>query len=145
MWIEMYTKAIDLKNSKIKDHFFPSLIQEKIDSEFEIRSVYLDGNFYSLAIFTTYKNTDDIDLRKNISSFRYKNFKLPKELENKLEKLILQMNLQICTIDLLYSKTKKFIFLEINPQGQFGYVSINGNYYIEKILANYLIKKINKT
>ena len=44
------------------------------------------------------------------------------------------------SIDLLLDTENNYYFLEINPVGQFGMVSIPCNYNIEKKIAEYLYK-----
>lgn len=44
------------------------------------------------------------------------------------------------SIDMLVSKKNEYIFLEVNPIGQFAQVSYPCNYYIQKEIASELIK-----
>lgn len=43
------------------------------------------------------------------------------------------------SIDIVVTKDKRYVFLEINHVGQFGWLSENCNYYIEKHIAQELI------
>jgi hypothetical protein len=43
------------------------------------------------------------------------------------------------SLDLIYSIDNEFVFLEVNPVGQFGMVSKPCNYNLEKILAKELL------
>jgi glutathione synthase/RimK-type ligase-like ATP-grasp enzyme len=47
------------------------------------------------------------------------------------------------SIDLIVDENNDYIFLEVNPIGQFAQVSIPCNYYIEEYIANYLINEKN--
>jgi len=48
-----YTKIInDSFINELSEDFFPMLFQENIEKEFEIRTFYLDGEFFSMAMFT---------------------------------------------------------------------------------------------
>jgi len=49
-----------------------------------------------------------------------------------------KINLDNGSIDIIVDNNGKYYFLEINPVGQFGMVSIPCNYYLEKKIANYL-------
>jgi glutathione synthase/RimK-type ligase-like ATP-grasp enzyme len=65
-------------------------------------------------------------------------YKLNKQLENKLILLLENLELNSGSIDLIKSKDGKYYFLEVNPVGQFGQLSYNCNYNIEKIIAKSL-------
>ena len=65
-------------------------------------------------------------------------FKLPIDLERKIFKLLKELKLTSGSIDFIYSKSNNFIFLEVNPIGQFGLVSSVGNFYCEREIALYL-------
>lgn len=68
-------------------HQFPILCQRYIPKEFEIRSFFLDGEFYSMAIFSQMDDTGSVDFRasQQKSEVRRVPFELPDSLKNKLE------------------------------------------------------------
>jgi hypothetical protein len=45
------------------------------------------------------------------------------------------------SIDLILTPNGEYFFLEINPMGQYDWLSKNCNYYIEKDIAEMLINK----
>ena len=50
------------------------------------------------------------------------------------------VNLNTGSIDMIVTKENEYIFLEVNPVGQFGMVSQPCNYYLEKKITEYLMK-----
>ncbi len=52
-----------------------------------------------------------------------------------------KLNLDIGSIDMIYSINKEFIFLEVNPVGIFQNISALCNYNIHKIIAQKLINE----
>ncbi|HCC30871.1 MAG TPA: hypothetical protein DEQ03_12605, partial [Marinilabiliales bacterium] len=59
-----YTRIVDKQEiNQLEEYFYPSLFQKFIDKEFEIRSFYLEGNFYSMAIFSQNDERTKIDFR----------------------------------------------------------------------------------
>ena len=54
------------------------------------------------------------------------------------------LGLVMGSIDLIRSTEKEYVFLEVNPSGQFEMVSLPCNYHLEEKIANYLIRKKNK-
>lgn len=145
-----YMQYTQLVNKKIIDQlpeiFFPSLFQANIEKVYELRVFYLDKKFYSMAIFSQNDNQTKVDFRKY--NFDRPNrtvpYKLPLDLEKKLILLMDDLNLETGSIDIIKSTDGEYIFLEVNPIGQFGMVSFPCNYNLERTLAEYLIKKHNE-
>ncbi|QDW24735.1 grasp-with-spasm system ATP-grasp peptide maturase [Pedobacter sp. KBS0701] len=139
--ITSYTSNLDLDDvDKLTENFFPSLLQKKILKIADIRSVYFRGEFYSMAIFSQGNSKTDTDFRNydTVTPNRNTPFKLPSDIEQKLSRLCKYLGQDFCSIDILMDSNYDFYFLEINPVGQFGMVSMPCNYYIEKKIANYL-------
>lgn len=126
------------------NHFFPTLFQEYIEKEFEIRSFYLDGTFYSSAVFSQSRQSSKIDARlsePNASAVRTVPIVLPKQLEEKLHSFAQLMEIQSGSFDLLFSTSGEWYFLEVNPVGRFGQVSSPCAYGLEEKIADYLIER----
>jgi ATP-GRASP peptide maturase of grasp-with-spasm system len=122
---------------------FPSQIQEHVEKAFEIRTFYLGGRCKSIAIFSQLDEQTKIDFR-NYNAHkptRSVPYNLPRDIEKKLKRLMTLLALESGSIDLIKAKDGRFVFLEVNPVGQFDWVSFYGNYNIEKDIADYLFKK----
>lgn len=123
--------------TKTPNEFAISLFQERIIADFEIRVIYIEGNFYSIAIHIF---DDTIDCRtkfREMDDIRMVPFKLPTTIEEKLEKVFEKFNLNYGSADLMYYNDD-YYFLEINPTGQISFVNNACNYYIENKLAKIL-------
>lgn len=136
-----YTEArnkADFVNKDIK--LFPSLVMSLIKKSFEIRSFYLNGEFYSMAIFSQRNKQTSIDFRKYCTELPNKNepFKLPYDVEEKLDKLYKKLDLNTGSADFIVDNDGNYVFLEINPVGQFQMTSLPCNYNLEQKIANYL-------
>lgn len=140
--LSMYTTMLDTDNLQALDEvIYPAFIQQYIDKAFEIRTFYMDSNFYSSAIFSQNDSQTEVDFR-NYNDERPNRtvpFNLPKSVERKLKKLFDSLGLNTGSVDFICSKDGDYCFLEINPIGQFGMVSFPCNYYIEKKIATYLM------
>ena len=136
-----YTEDVNVE-FLTQQKFFPSLFQEKHEKEADIRIFYIDGKFYSMAIRSQENEQTATDFRKYLKQNPNRKFpfKLSIDLESKLSKLMRELNLETGSIDMILTKNGKFIFLEVNPIGQFGMTSYPCNYYLEKIIAKHLIK-----
>jgi len=136
-----------LESSILEDFdnvFFPSLLQEKLEVEYELRIFYLDNKFVSMAIIADSSNSSIIDSRfYSKSTFtKYVSYQLPKSVENKLSKLMRMCSLRSGSIDMIKTKQDEYVFLEINPSGFFSPISVWCNVKVEKIIAEYLIQKL---
>ncbi len=124
------------------DQFAPSLFQEYIDKEYEIRTVYFDGKCYSVAIFTQLNENTKVDMRNRMANHysRYVPYQLHSKIEESVLKLMNKLELNFGVIDFIKSTDNQYYFLEINPVGQYGDVSLYCNYGLHKKIAEYLIK-----
>jgi len=139
----VYTEAIgETEINALPDRFFPALFQQKVEKEYEIRTFFLDNKCYSMAIFSQEDEQTAVDFRRynNVDPNRTVPYQLPKGVERDLRKLMKKMRLKTGSIDLLKSTDGEYYFLEVNAVGQFGMVSHPCNYYLEKEVADYLIK-----
>jgi ATP-GRASP peptide maturase of grasp-with-spasm system len=133
---EFYIKEID----SLKSDFLPTLFMEKIEKLYEIRVFYLNGKFYSVCIFTQNDIHTQVDSRRGEKGFpnRIVPYKLPYEIELKLENVFAKLELNTGSIDLIYTSEGEYCFLEINPCGQFQMNSNICNYYLEREIIKFL-------
>ena len=138
-----YTEQID--TDTLHANFFPTLFQENIEKEADIRVFYLCGKFYSMAIRSQSDEQTKTDFRKYIKGIGNRSFpfQLPLELEGKLDRLMKKLGLETGSLDLIFTKKGEFIFLEVNPVGQFGMTSIPCNYMLERRIAHRLKELAN--
>lgn len=135
-----YTELISMqKMNDFPSKHFPSMLQENVVKKYEVRTFYLLGRIWSMAIFSQNDPQTTIDFRKYNDEKPNRNvpFKLPDDVEQKLTKLMDFLELETGSIDFLVDENDEFIFLEVNPVGQFGMTSSPCNYYLEKEIANH--------
>lgn len=142
----MYTTRIsneDIKNIPAK--FLPSMVQNLIEKKLEIRTFYLDGDCYSMAIFSQKDSATKLDFRcYNWSKpNRYVPYKLDRAVELKIKVLMTKVGLNCGSLDFIMDTQGNLYFLEINPTGQFGMVDFPCNYNLHKKVAEKLIQMDN--
>lgn len=138
-----YTKLLNKTAiDKLPISFKPCLLQKYIEKKFEIRSFYLSGKFYSMAIFSQGNKQTSVDFRVYDEKLpnRVVPYKLPKKIEIKLHSFMKKYKLNTGSFDLIHSNTNEFVFLEVNPVGQFGMVSYPCNYFLERKIVQNLIQ-----
>lgn len=118
----------------------PSLFQKMLRKKFEVRAFYFEKKIYGMAIFSQGDKKTSTDFR----NYNYKEpnrttpFQFPKDTEDKIHLFMNKANLNSGSLDIVYTVDKRFVFLEVNPVGQFDQVSWPCNYYLEKKIAEKL-------
>lgn len=133
--------ATDLR--KTSANFLITKFQRQIKKQLELRIFYLNGIFYSMAIFSQRNPKTRLDFRNydNAHPNRTVPYLLPFHIKKKLKELMKRMRLLSGSIDMIVDDKNEYYFLEINPVGQFGMVSFPCNYYLEQKIAALLIKQ----
>jgi len=140
-WITNRTEEIhSLKN--IPKYFKPSLFQEQIEKKYEIRVFFLYDTCYSACIFSQRNQSTAIDFRNydRNKPNRIVPYNLPKKIELKIKLLMNNLELNTGSIDLIMSQDDKYVFLEINPVGQYDFVAKPCNYPIDLDIYKILTK-----
>lgn len=133
-------KGIDGDAYNFAETFLPSLIQKKINKRYELRIFFFDQKFYSLAIFSQNSIATSIDSRKysNNKPSRTIPYNLPAYVSRQLTALMSKLTLTSGSIDMIVDNEGQYIFLEVNPVGQFSVVEDIGNFGLYKIIAKFL-------
>jgi len=136
----MYTEKVDM--DKLPTQFFPSLVQKQIKKKYEIRTFYLCGSFFSMAIFSQENKETEVDFRTHHTARpnRTSPYTLPKIISEKLDALLNALGLNCASIDLIRATDNQYYFLEINPTGEFGKLSHQCNYNLHQHVATKLIE-----
>lgn len=140
-WIVQYTNEIkDTFAQELPETFFPTLVQSYIEKEYELRIFYLDKKCYSMAIFSQRNQQTSVDFRQYdwATPNRTVPFTLPEAIAEKVHAFMQLVNLETGSLDLIKTPEGDYVFLEVNPVGQFGMVSKPCNYFLEKKVAGWL-------
>ena len=137
--LDFLTHTVDMKKLK-SNNFTTSFFQSQIEKVYEIRSFFLNGKLYSKAIFSQNDQQTKVDYRNyNLTKpNREVPYNLPNSLRLKIIELMSELSLNTGSIDLIFSKDKKYYFLEVNPIGQFSDLSFSCNYNLENKIVEYL-------
>ncbi|MFA4793240.1 hypothetical protein [Leptospira kirschneri] len=99
---------------------FPSIYQQFIDKEYDVRVTVIGNCAYSAFVESQENIETSVDWRKKRIPF--KRYNLPKEIQNQCVALVKGFGLSFGAIDLVKSKNGEYYFLEINPNGQWGWI-----------------------
>lgn len=132
-----------INKNKIEEkpkEFAPSLVQEYIEKKLELRVFYLNGKCYTAAIFSQADEQTKVDFRRYNKECpnRVVPFNLPIGIEEKIERFMNKLDYKSGSLDLIYTKENKYVFLEVNPVGQYDAISKKCNFNLDKQIAKYL-------
>lgn len=125
----------------LTDTFMPGLFAAYVPKKYELRIFYLDGVCYTMAVMSQQDAQTQTDMRHYNYAKPNRNvpYQLPAAVSTGIHALMQAMELKTGSVDMIVTPDDKFIFLEVNPVGQFGNVSSSCNYHLEQKVANYLI------
>jgi len=129
------TTEINFDNVTSLSSSFPlTMFQRKIRKNFELRIFFIDNTFYTAAILSQYSDNTKVDYRNydDENMNRVVPYKLPLSITNKLKKLLHELNLKTASVDMIVNDEGHYIFLEVNPNGQYMAVSNWCNFYLKK-------------
>lgn len=135
------TQSVDLP--ALPETFFPTLFQEQLDKEYELRVFCLQEEVYAMAIFSQLDEQTRVDFR-NYNAARPNRvvpYQLPAEVAQPLLALLRTLGLTNGSADIVRTKAGAYVFLEVNPTGQFGMVSGPCNYHLEQRMAQFLSRQ----
>ncbi len=136
-----YTNLIDEKGiERIPGIFSLSFFQKFIDKIYDIKIICIGEKLFPIAIESQNNNKTKIDFRKYDWNNPNRNFphKIPDDISDKILKFMKTIDLKFGIIDFILGKDLCYYFLEVNPIGQFSYISGFSGANIEKEIAEYL-------
>jgi len=117
----------------------PVIFQQHVPAVADLRVTAVAGEFFAAA--TDVRNADyPQDVRMNLAA-KYAPHDLPPEVSAKLLELMHRLGLVYGAIDLRLTPEGRYVFLEINPAGQFLYVEYATGQPIAAALAKALLER----
>lgn len=118
--------------------YCPMIFQPYIEKEYELRIIYLDGEFFTGKI----NNSENTDWRIAKGNYFWSEYDLPENIKSGLTGMMKEMGLYMGAIDMIRGKDGRYYFLEVNPQGEWGMLQKDLNFPIVQRIADNLIKRM---
>lgn len=100
--------------------YSPMIYQAYVEKKMELRITVVGEHIFAAEIHSQSTNHTKFDWRKyDHGSTPHDVHQLPRELENKCRVLLKYLGLSYGTIDMVITPDDRYVFLEINPNGQF--------------------------
>jgi hypothetical protein len=126
----------DIINDLADFHLTPCIFQQNIKKDYELRVTIVGDKVFSAKVDSQRLEETRIDWRKKKLSFQP--YELPEGISNKCLALTKNLNLSFGAIDLIKNKDGEYIFLEINPNGQWAWLEIETGLKISDEIINFL-------
>lgn len=120
----------------------PVMLENYVPKKLELRITVVGEKIFPCAIYSQDSERTKDDWRKyDFKNVKHERFELPKSVERKLLALMRVFKLNFGAIDMILTPKGEFVFLEINPNGQWGWIERLTEMPISETIANVLIGK----
>lgn len=138
----VYTNLISLeqiKSSREQIKLSPVLVQEYIEKELEFRVTIVGDQIFACAIHSQDSEMTKHDWRRyDIENVRHEPYNLSAEIKEKLLMLMAKWRLSYGAIDMILTPEGEYVFLEVNPTGQWGWIEALTGMPISRTIAEIL-------
>lgn len=138
----IFTNKVDIDDTnkqRISD--FPVFLQSQILKKADVRVTIVGSTVFAALIHSQNSPDAIVDWRRSESILEYSKIELPHEIIAKCIELTLKLKLNFGAIDLVLEPSGNYVFLEINPNGQWAWIEKQLNYKISDEIVSLLVKK----
>lgn len=102
--------------------YAPCLLQKYIHKSIELRVTVIGEEVFAVAI-ESQKTPDALhDWRRAKNNLLHRIYKLPSDVEYKCKILVKKLGLEFGALDLIVTPDNEYVFVEINPNGQWAWI-----------------------
>lgn len=121
--------TIDLESQENIDfsgfRYSPAILQAKVQKKADVRVTVMGEQVFA---YTIYSPTEEVDWRKAPPhNVRYERCPVPDSLLEQIQRLMSKMHLKFGALDFCLDLKDNWVFLEINPNGQWAWFDIQNN------------------
>lgn len=133
-------RAVDLRRARMINRC-PTLFQEQVNKIADIRITVIDGNLQAVEQTATDAGVPRLDIRRDfMQGVKHRAIELPRPIVSKIHRLIRSYKLRFAALDMLRHADLGYVFLEVNPNGQWAWLDALGVSNTRK----YLIRALQK-
>lgn len=140
----MYTKRLCHEDLSKLDGFqiSPVILQEYVPKAYEIRVTCVGDVIFSCRIDSQSSNEGREDWRNGaLRDVTHTLINLPTNVEDKLRNMMRYYGLRYGAFDIIVTPDDQYVFLEVNPNGQWAWIEIMTGIQIGRALATLFIQK----
>lgn len=118
----VYTSEITRPITKEEAEFNINYLQQKLDKNYDVRATFVGEKCFAVSIDSQKLKDTCIDWRNGEHILEHTPIDLPEDLQEKCLQLMKRLDLNYGAIDFVQDKEGNYIFLEINPNGQWAWI-----------------------
>ena len=118
----------------------PVMVQEYVEKKLEFRATIVGNKVFTCAIHSQDSERTKYDWRRyDFEKVKHEVYHLPVKIEKKLLALMRNWGLTYGAMDLILAPSGEFVFLEVNPTGQWGWIEHLTHMPISQAIADLLM------
>lgn len=141
-WPEMkqivYTSKLGNIPTPAQIEFCPSYVQQRLNKKYDIRVTVVEETIFAVRIHSQSNPETLIDWRVGDNILKHEIIDLPVEVKNQCVTLVKKLNLKFGAIDFVETEDNEYVFLEINPNGQWAWIQTQTGMPISDKIAELL-------
>ena len=119
-----YTTPIDFDDPRIEDvDLAPCIFQEYVPKQLELRITVVSDSVFACAIHSQRSDKTKHAWRNyDLKNTPHESWVLPKDVERKCKEMVRSYGLNFSAIDMILTPDGEYVFLELNPNGQWAWI-----------------------
>lgn len=120
----IFTNSVSQKIIDSIDEFDinPCIFQENVKKDYEIRVTVIDNKVFASSVYSQSNENTKNDWRKE--KLEFNSVDIPKDVSDKCIYLLQELNINFGAIDIIKTPKGEYVFLEINPNGQWAWIEM---------------------
>lgn len=102
--------------------FSPVIFQEKVEKASDIRVTVVGSKIFATEIHSQETSATSIDWRRDTLSLKHTVHQLPSDVERQCLSFVKSYGLVFGAMDLIRTPSSEYVFLELNPNGQWAWI-----------------------
>jgi len=115
------------------------LFQEYVSKSIELRLTVVGRKIFCAEIDSQRSPKSSVDWRTSYDDLKYAVHKLPKSVAQKCLDLVDRLGLVFAAVDFILTPDGRYVFLEVNPNGQWGWIEDETGLPISSAIIELLI------
>lgn len=134
----LFTSKLKKKPERGQVESIPVFLQNNVNKMCDVRVTMVGEKAFAVSIDSQSDEISSIDWRRADFPLKHTRIELPDEIVEKSITLLRTLNLKFGALDFILDANGNFIFLEINPNGQWAWIEKEVGYEISNEIVNLL-------
>ncbi len=118
----------------------PGIFQSFVEKAYDLRIHFINGHIIPIKIDSQKFEESIIDWRKaNFRKLNYEIVEIPQDIKTKISIFMQELNLRLGIFDFAVTANGEYVFLELNPDGNWLWIDSFINYQISQKIAEQLV------